>query len=85
VPDENPAASAPAPEWSSQDQELAAWKQARGPLPIPWRQLSMMAGLCFGVASLVLPDNVNRAVDWLLYALMAASFYAGWRKRRPSA
>jgi hypothetical protein len=77
--------SGPASQWSSQDEDLTAWKQARRPLPIPWRQLSLMAGLCFGIASLVLPDSVNRAADWLLYALMAASFYAGWRKRRPSA
>ena len=41
-----------------------------------------MASLSFGIASLVLPDNVNASVDWLLYALMAASFCAGFIKRR---
>lgn len=41
-----------------------------------------MATLCFGIASLVLPDSVNDNVQWLLYALMAASLYAGFRNRR---
>jgi hypothetical protein len=48
---------------------------------IPWRQLSLMASLCFGIASFVLPDSVNDNVQWLLYALMAASLYAGFSKR----
>jgi hypothetical protein len=29
----------------------------------------------------VLPDAVNGNVQWLLFALMGASFYAGLRKR----
>jgi len=41
-----------------------------------------MASLCFGIASLVLPDWVNDNVQWLLYALMAASLYVGFSKRR---
>jgi hypothetical protein len=45
----------------------------------------LMATLCFGVASLVLPDSVNDNVDWLLYALAAASFYAAIRKRHRQA
>ena len=56
------------------DEELAAWKRARG-IRIPWRQLSLMASLSFGIASLVLPDYVNAAVQWPLYALAAVSFY----------
>lgn len=60
------------------DHELQEWKKARRrSFRLPWRQLSLLASLCFGVASLVLPDTVNENVDWLLYALMAASFYAG--------
>ena len=63
------------------DHELEAWKQARKQRSrIPWTQLNLMASLCFGVASFVLPDSVNDNVDWLLYALMAASFYAGVRR-----
>ena len=52
---------------------------------MPWRQLSVMASLCFGLASLVLPEWVNDNVQWLLYALMAASLYAGFSKRRGEA
>jgi len=63
------------------DQELQAWKRARA-FRIPWRQLSLMASLCFGIASFVLPDSVNENVQWVLYALMAASFLAGITARR---
>jgi hypothetical protein len=65
------------------DHELRDWKQARKQqYKIPWRQLSLMASLCFGIASLVLPDSVNENLDWLLYGLMAASLYAGLSRRR---
>jgi hypothetical protein len=71
---------------SPHDQELHEWKKARRQsYKIPWRQLSWMASLCFGIASLVLPDTVNDNVQWLLYALMAASFYAGFVGRRRKA
>jgi hypothetical protein len=67
------------------DRELEEWKKARKrTFKIPYRQLLLIASLCFGIASLVLPDSVNDNVDLLLYALMAASFYAWlsgcWRK-----
>jgi hypothetical protein len=73
-----------ASDWSITDPELAAWKQARKSLwhRLPWRQLSWMASLCFGIASLVLPASVNGTINWILYALMAASFIAGIRMRR---
>ena len=68
---------------ASVDDEIEAWKAARGPIiPFPWRQLSLMAGLCFGIASFVLPATVNDAVQWPLYALTAISLYAGLRKRK---
>jgi hypothetical protein len=71
---------------SAHDQELHEWKKARWQsYKIPWRQLSWMASLCFGIASLVLPDTVNDNVQWLLYALMAASFYVGFVGRRRKA
>jgi hypothetical protein len=63
------------------DEELEEWKRNRK-FQIPWRQLSFMASLCFGIASLVLPDSVNDKVEWLLYALMAISFFAGLSRRR---
>lgn len=72
-------------ELPSLDDELREWKRTRKKnFRIPWRQLSLMAGLCFGIASFVLPDSVSDVAQWLLYALMAASFYAGLRKRRDS-
>ena len=68
---------------ASVDDEIEAWKAARGSvIPFPWRPLSLMAGLCFGIASFVLPDTVNDAVQWPLYALTAISLYAGLQKRK---
>jgi hypothetical protein len=67
----------------SVDDELAEWKQSRRRV-IPWRQLSLMASLSFGIASLVLPDSVAEPVEWLLYALTAASMIstvAAWWKK----
>jgi hypothetical protein len=52
---------------------------------IPWRHLSLMASLCFAIAYFVLPDTVNDAVQWPLYALMAAAIYARFRRRRTGA
>lgn len=68
----------------SVEDEIKAWKSARGPsLAIfPWRQLSLMAGLCFGIASFVLPASINDAVQWPLYGLAAVSFYMGLHKRK---
>jgi hypothetical protein len=73
---------AASPDWSSVDPELEDWKRTRQPFAFPWRQVFLMASLCFGVASFVLPDTVNDMVDWLLYALAAMSFYAGLRRKR---
>src|ERR1700744_1171901 len=69
-------------EFPSIDDELRQWKLARRQnFEIPWRPLSLMATLSFGIASFALPDSVNDNVQWLLYALAAASLYAGFRKR----
>lgn len=68
------------------DRELREWKRARNQgFKIPWRPLSLMAALCFGMASFVLPDWVNDAVQWPLYALAAVSFYVGISRRRRKA
>jgi hypothetical protein len=73
------------PEFSQLDEDLREWKRARKRnFEIPWRPLSLMATLCFGIASFVLPDSVNDTVQWFLYALMAASFYVGIRRRQQS-
>lgn len=67
----------------SVEDEIEAWKASRGSVAaFPWRQLSLMAGLCFGIASFVLPNTVNDAVQWPLYALTAVSFYVGLHKRK---
>ena len=80
-----PAEPSPPPEAGlpSIDDEIAAWKAARRPaISFPWRQLSLMAGLSFGIASFVLPDTINDAVQWPLYVLTAVSFYAGLHRRK---
>lgn len=65
----------PAPP-SDIDRELAEWKRARG-VRVPWRQISLIASLSFGIAYFVLPDSVNDAVGWVLVALSIASFVNG--------
>ena len=44
-----------------------------------------MASICFGIGSLVLPDDVNKAVNWLLYGLTAMTLYAWYTGRRARA
>jgi len=83
---ESPSLPSPANSGSlSVDQELDEWRRGRQGFTVPWRPLSLMASLCFGIASFVLPDSVNDNVQWLLYALMAASLYVGFSKRRRGA
>ncbi len=68
------------------EQELQVWKDARGSnFKIPWRQIYLMASLCFGIASFALPDSVNDSIDYLLWGLMAMSAYAWYttRKKKP--
>jgi hypothetical protein len=66
------------------DDDLREWKRARKPnfRKTLWRPLLLTASLCFGIASLVLPDSVNDAVNWLLYAMTGASLYSWIRSRR---
>lgn len=61
---------------SDVERELAEWKRARG-VRVPWRQISLIASLSFGIAYFVLPDSVNDAVGWVLLALSVASFVNG--------
>jgi hypothetical protein len=83
---ERPARLLEKSEFPSHDDDLQQWKLARKRnFEIPWRPLSLMATLCFGIASFVLPNSVNDNVQWLLYALAAASLYAGFRRRRRQA
>ena len=64
--------------------ELKAWKKSRGPSPY-LKPLALAASLSFGVASLALPASVNDWVQYPLYALSAASLYAGFRRKRAAA
>lgn len=64
------------------DDSRESWQTRKQGSNFPWRQLSLMASLCFGIAYFALPDSVNDAVQWLLLALMAVSLYAGFRRRR---
>lgn len=68
------------------DPELHAWKRARrSKFQMPWPQLSLMASLCFGIASFVLPDSVNENVDWLLWGLTvmcAVGWFTNRRKKK---
>lgn len=76
-----PDPASPAP--PSVEDEIEAWKmERRGFTRFPWRQLSLMAGLSFGLASFVLPQSVNDAVAWPLYLLSGLGFWAGLRKRK---
>lgn len=79
--------SATEPPALSVEEELRQWKAERR-YKIPWRQLSFMASLCFGIASFELPDSVNNDVNWLLYGLTAISFcvgVSGWFKKKADA
>jgi hypothetical protein len=79
--DANPPEIAP-----DDDNELQAWKSARRKAThLPWRQIAVVAGLSFAVASFVLPEALNDALQWPLSALVAISLYMGWRNRKQAA
>lgn len=64
--------------------ELKSWKKSRGPSPY-LKPLALTASLCFGIASVALPEHVNQWVQYPLYALSAASLYAGFRRKHMAA
>jgi len=69
-------ATVSAPEISV-DEELRRWKEERQQTlftRLPWKQFSLFASISFGVASFVLPDDVNDAVDYLLWGLSLITF-----------
>lgn len=71
---------------SARDDELRDRREARRRrYQVPWRQVFLIASLCFGIAAFVLPDAVSDDLNWLLYGLMAASFLAGIRRRHQGA
>jgi hypothetical protein len=81
---EQPALLSETPKSPLVDDDFREWKRARTPnfRKTLWRPLLLMATLCFGIASLVLPDSVNDAVDWLLYAMTGVSLFSWIRSRR---
>jgi hypothetical protein len=69
-------------ELPSVEDEIREWKKSRGPVvALPWRQIALMASLCFGIASFVLPSLISELVQWPLYGLTLASLIAGLAKR----
>jgi hypothetical protein len=81
-----PAAAAPTPlkaeaATPSVDEELRLWKKSRR-YSFPIRPLALMASLSFGIASFVLPAEINDQVQYPLYALSAASMVVGLRRKR---
>ena len=60
------------------DDEIEQWKRSRthGVLRA-WPQIALMASVCFGIGSVVLPAMVNDLVQWPLYLLTTASLCAG--------
>ncbi len=83
---ERPVLLSVKPEFSLLADDLRQWRLARKQnFKIPWRPLSLIATLCFGIASFVLPGSANDIVQWFLYTLAAASLYAGIRGRRRQA
>jgi hypothetical protein len=69
--------------FSRVDDDLHEWKHARKPnfRKTLWRPFLLVASLCFGIGSLVLPDSVNDAVNWLLYAMTGVSLHSWIRSR----
>lgn len=81
-----PGPPAPAmPAGPSVDDEIRDWKKARGS-NFPIKLLALVASVSFGVASIALPQQINDWAQYPLYALSAASLYAGFvrKKRKPA-
>jgi hypothetical protein len=74
----------PEPTSPSLDDELKQWKKARGS-HFPIKLLALTASLSFGIASIALPAQINDWAQYPLYALSAASLYAGFIRRKPKA
>jgi hypothetical protein len=80
---ESPVPSAMEVEPPSVEQELEEWKRSRKQaFKMPWHQMSLMASLCFGIGSFVLPDSVNDNVEWLLWILAAVSAFVWFTNRK---
>lgn len=68
------------------DEELREWILIRRKnFRLPWRQVSLMASVCFGIGSFVLPASVNQAVQWPLLGFSVLSLSAGLFRARQRA
>lgn len=89
-----PVLSAPAPAVTAEEaevrslsveDELEAWKaerrQTAGIRHFPLRPFYLVASASFGIASFVLPSSVSEWMNWLLYALAAASVFQWFASR----
>lgn len=61
----------------SVEDEIEEWKKARPYRGLPWRQIAVMASLCFGFASFVLPDSINDFMQAPLIILSVLSLCGG--------
>ncbi len=70
------------------DRELEEWKATRKlhkrSFREPWRTLTIVATVGFGVSSWLLPDSVADVAQLVTGGLGAASFFAGFRIRQPA-
>lgn len=68
------------------DDDIDEWKPNRkGIARSPWSgPLLLMASMCFGTASFVVPGELNDAVQYLLWALTAASLVVWYARRNES-
>ena len=65
------------------DREVREWnaarKQQRRQFREPWRTLSIVTTVGFGISFWLLPDSVANVVQYITGALALASFFAGLR------
>jgi hypothetical protein len=70
------------------DRELEEWKASRKihkrSFREPWRSLSIVSTIGFGLSSWLLPDSVADVAQLVTGGLGAASLFAGLRARRPA-
>jgi hypothetical protein len=79
---ERPGLGSTAAKTHSIEDELLEWKQARRHnYRLPWRQISLMASVSFGIGYFVLPDSVNQIAEWPLVALAILSFVSSFSRQ----
>lgn len=65
--------------------DFETWKSRRKiQRRMPWRQISLMAALSFGIGSFVLPGDINAIVRPVLWALSGLALASGFLPARKS-